>query len=107
MVMFFICNAVYAGYAGSLDVNRIRVHENSTYFATSPQLANTCSNWGEFFKFDHRTETGKAYLSLLITAKTTGQKIQLWYSESTAPGSDQTSGCVDKTLSVISGAALQ
>ena len=61
-ILFFTASNVYAGYAASLGINRIRTHEAGTYVGTSYQPSNTCSQWGEYFKFDHRTESGRAYL---------------------------------------------
>lgn len=107
-VSFHMNSAMAANlYAGNLDVSRLRVHNLSTYFGTTSQPAETCSAWGEYFKFDHTTETGKAFLSMLMTAKTSGQKIQVWYTSSTAPGTNQTSGCNDQTISILNGVALK
>lgn len=93
--------------AGNLDVDRIRVGATSTYFGVTPAPAGTCSNWGEEFIFDHTTETGKSYLSMLMAAKISKVKIQVWYEVSTAPGTDETTGCTSTTISTISIIALQ
>jgi hypothetical protein len=67
--------ALAAKFSANLEVGRVRVHESATYFKVTPQPIETCSSWGEYFKFDHRTETGKAFLGLLFTAKTAKAKI--------------------------------
>ena len=75
--------------------------EAYTMFSTIPQPANTCSSWGEYFKFDHKTETGKAFLSMLLTAKSSAQQIQVWYTASTAPGTNQSNGCNSAAVSDV------
>ena len=39
-----------AGYSGHVNVNRIRLGITAVLFGTDTQPANTCSNWGEYFK---------------------------------------------------------
>ena len=93
-------------YSSLMTIKRIRVHDHATFFGTTVQPPGTCNNWGEFFTFDHKTESGKAYLSLLLTAKATNKGIVLWYKESTAPGTDQSTGCDDLTTAVMIAVGL-
>ena len=92
-----------AGYAGKLSVNRIRMDDPIVYFGTTPQPASTCSNWGEYFKFDHTTPAGKSFLSTLLMAKASGKLLDVWYIESNAPGTDQSNGCAKDSLAVVTG----
>lgn len=92
-----------AGYAGKLSVNRIRMDDPMVYFGTTPQPASTCSNWGEYFKFNHTTPAGKSFLSTLLMAKASGKLIDVWYMESGAPGTDQSNGCDKDSLALLTG----
>jgi len=105
LIVLFI-NAANADYSGNTNVKRIRVHEGSTFVGFDPQPGNTCSSWGEHIKFDHTTETGKAYLSTLLSAKMSGKPVHLWYTASTLPGTNQTNGCGDSAMSVLTGVGI-
>lgn len=95
-----------SGFSGAMLVTRIRVHAEMAYVGTTTQPAGTCSAYGEYFKFDHRTAEGKAYLAMLMTAKASGKEVQIWYDDSTAPGATEADGCNDTTLSRIWGVAM-
>lgn len=106
MMMIFTTTA-NAGYASGLEVMRMRVHDDGeVYFGTSVQPTGTCSNWGEYFKFNHTTAEGKSLLSTLLSAKASGMKIAVWYVESTAPGTDQSTGCTNDSIALITGIGL-
>jgi len=96
-----------ATFSGGLEIMRVRVHaEGLVLFGASVQPANTCSSWGEYFIFDHTTASGKSLLSTLLTAKASGKTIQVWYINSTAVGTNQTSGCDSATMAKVTGIAL-
>jgi hypothetical protein len=65
-----------------------------------PYPTKTCSWWGVQFRFDGTTTQGKNLYAMLLTAKTTGKPIHIWYEDSTTPGTDQTNGCTESTVSV-------
>ena len=95
----------YAGYAGELKINRVYTNDSgSTYIGTSIQPANTCSSWGEYFTFDSTTAGGKNILSILLSAEVSGQSgqsIDVWYTNSSTPGTNQTNGCSLYTLTAV------
>lgn len=105
LVLWLYVVSAYAGYASSLEINRIRTHVGVTYVGTTPQPADTCSQWGEYFTFDHRSEDGKSFLTMLLTAKTTGKKVEIWYGESTTPGTDQSNGCT--SMATLQGVSIR
>ena len=109
VLMLLFAYEGYAAYAVDITVSRIRSHGNGyTYVNTAgAQPAQTCSNWNAYFKYDHTTETGKQYSSILIAAMAAGRKIDIWYNPSTAIGSDQSNGCDDAAVSDITGVALK
>lgn len=107
-ILALFAQASYAaGYAGNLSVNRIRMDDPLVYFGTTPQPASTCSNWGEYFKFDHTTPAGKSFLSTLLMAKASGKFLDVWYIESSSPGTTQANGCNRDALSVITGIGVR
>jgi hypothetical protein len=105
-ILISFAGTVNADYAGSSSVKRIRVHETGTYVGFDPQPANTCSSFGEYIKFDHNIENGKAFLSTLLSAKMSGKAVHLWYTASAAPGTNQNNGCTDSAMSVLTGVGI-
>jgi hypothetical protein len=103
---FTAVDANAAGYSGILSVARVRVHPAETYVGTSLQPSDTCSEFGEFYKFDHTTPHGKSLLATLLTAKATGKNVEIWYLPSTASGTNQTNGCNTSTMAVLTGVSL-
>ena len=106
LVISLVSGTVFAGYSGYVNIKRIRIDTIYAYIGTDSQPANTCSNFGEYFKFDNKTEAGKAFLSTLLTAKASGKLVEIWYSDSTVLGSNQDNGCNDSTLSNLSGVSI-
>jgi hypothetical protein len=98
----------FAGrYAGDLSVGRVRVLGNEVMFAVSPQPPATCSSFGENMRFLLETEDDYARYSMLLTAKASGQKVDLWYNDSTSPGTDHTNGCTSSTSATLYGLGLK
>jgi hypothetical protein len=104
--LFYSGSSLADEYAGGLTVARVRVHSTKLAFGTTSQPANTCNEYGEYFRFDPTTTSGKNWMAIVVTAKTTGKPIDVWYKASTAPGTDSNSGCSDSTNSVLTGIAL-
>jgi len=74
--------------------------------AVSVPPANTCSLWGYHFRFDATTPGGKNMLSILLAAKIAGKRVDVWYTPSSAPGTDHTSGCNAGTAAVLTNIGL-
>lgn len=100
LLLLLVAQQAFAGgYAGGLDVRRVYVdHLGKVHFGTSSQPANTCSNWGEYWIFDSNTKGGKQMLSVLLSAKLTYRKIDVWYEISSMPGTNQYTGCSDDAM---------
>ncbi len=99
---------VEAAFLGGVTIDRLRVHNGFAYVQTSVfPSKNACDLYSEYYKFDVKTEEGKAYLSALLAAKTTGAVVDVWYSISSAPGENQTSGCNENTVSTLQGVRLK
>lgn len=98
---------VFAVYFANQKVIRIRIDAGSTYVATTTLPSDACDNYSEYFKFNHKTEEGKAYLSALLAAKTSQTVIDLWYLPSTSPGTTAATGCTGNTMAVLTGIRLK
>jgi hypothetical protein len=93
-------------YAGSLNVRRIHVSNEICYVGTDSNPTGTCSEYNRQFKFSLKNNQGKAMYSIFIGAKLSGKKIDIWYTPSTAPGTDQTNGCNDTTMAIATQAGF-
>lgn len=100
-------NALAQEYASVLTIARLRVHEGYAQFGTSVQPKNTCSNYGEYFKVDLTTVDGRHFLATLLTAKAADKPIDVWYTTSSAPGTDATNGCNGTTVSVLKAVSIR
>ena len=62
-----------------MTVGRIRFDPDGyVYFGTTTQPAETCSNYGEYFRFDSTTPVGKQWAAALLAAKLSGQPVSIW-----------------------------
>ena len=95
-----------ADYAPDLEVTLIHVRD-FVEFSVSVPPGNTCSLWGYHFRFDATTPGGKNMLSILLAAKLAGKRVNVWYTPSSAPGADQTSGCNLGTAAVLTTIGLR
>lgn len=77
-----------------------------TYVGFVAQPSNTCDNWSQHMKFDSTTDGGKNMLSVLIAAKLSERRLDLWYSASDAPGTNNTNGCTQSVMAVLTGVGL-
>ncbi len=105
----FSCQA-FSGYAPNLSIDRYYVDANGfVNFGTTPQPVNTCSNWGEYFRFDASTPGGKNMLATLMSAKLLGKKVIIWYVDVNAAYVDtnQTSGCGAGTMSTLTNIGIR
>jgi hypothetical protein len=98
-------------YAGSLTVGRMFFSagpgtQTIILFAVTPPPSQTCSYYGVQFQFDTSTPQGKSWYALLLTAKATGKPIDIWYENSTTPGTNETNGCTPSTVSVVDAIGL-
>ena len=103
-----ITGVAFAGYSGGHTVGRVSVSQGGEVsFGTSTQAANTCNFYHFHLKFDSNTKGGKSMLSLLLSAKVSKSKIDVWYAPSSTPGADHTSGCTNSTMAVVRNIGLQ
>jgi hypothetical protein len=76
-------------------------------FGVSQIPAHTCTAYSsQEFVLDTSTPDGKAAYAVLLLAKATGKPIDVWYEDSTAPGTNETDGCGWTTMSVVDAVGL-
>lgn len=103
-ILFFVASqqTVSAAYAGSVTFKTMRgIGTPIAMVGFEVQPAGTCSNWGEHMQFDSSTELGKQLFSALLVAHTTKQSFDIWYTVSSAPDTDQFTGCAGATMAVL------
>ncbi|MBI3540848.1 MAG: hypothetical protein HY073_01715 [Deltaproteobacteria bacterium] len=98
----------FADTAGSLYPGLVNGSDgNFVYFSATTQPngggsrpPNTCLLAGAYdFKFDATTPKGKIWFALLLSAKMTGKRISVWYTDS----SNGANPCADATMAVSTG----
>lgn len=86
----------------NLSLARIRFSPDGfVYFGTTTQPAGTCSNYGEYFRFDSTTPLGKQWVAVIIAAKLSGAPITVWSYSSSAPGTDANTGCTVTAVATV------
>ncbi len=86
--------------AGGLTISRLATGTVTTVSVTGAPN-ETCDYWGARFHFESESEAGKNMLSLLMAAYVSGKKVIIWYNSSTAPGTNQSTGCTRETMSTV------
>jgi hypothetical protein len=108
-LLFFMCllsmvSGAQAGYIDGQDLNRVYVGSDGfAYFGTTVQPTGTCYYFGEYIRFDAKSDAGKAMLGVLLSAKAAQRKITVWYTDSTTAGTTHANGCTPTTMSVATG----
>ena len=96
-----------AGY-GEGTIDRYYVDSNGwVYFGLTGTLPGTCSYFIEQFRFDGSTAAGKNLLGVIVGAKLTERNVTLWYTDSSAPGTNHTNGCHAGTMAILTAAGIR
>ncbi|PCJ20483.1 MAG: hypothetical protein COB04_04310 [Gammaproteobacteria bacterium] len=94
----------FAEYAGGLKLHRVWTESSGfTYAGTTGTPSGTCDYYDGQVRFDTTTAAGKNMLSVILTARSTESKVDLWYTKSAAPGTDQSGGCRVHNMAVLTG----
>lgn len=99
--LFVLTSLAHAEYGVGVIKRFYAAQDGRVYFGLVTPLANTCSSFGEHFKFDASTPGGKNMLSTVIVAKMGEKTVNVWYTASLAPGTNETNGCNASTLSIL------
>jgi hypothetical protein len=90
----------------SQSVERFRIHANEAFLKLTGAPPATCTNHGEQFRVDTTTALGRQVVATLLAAQTTNRTVTVWYINSTAPGTTETTGCTSAAIAQITGIAL-
>jgi len=100
LLLLLLPAAAYAGYVADQVPNLI-YGSTTIKFGVDNQPSDTCAHFLRQFYFDATTESGKNMLSIMLAAKMANKKIDIWYTPSTTPGTNETNGCTPNTLAVV------
>ena len=96
-----------ADYIGSVQFQKILVDNDWCYVQVMDDVQDTCSYFYYRFKFKTTTNQGKIMYSALLLAKALKSPVDIWYTVSTAPGTDENNGCSPTTMAEASAVAFE
>ena len=107
LVLVLIANkSAHAGWAQAHIIKLVAISDGLVWVQTDAMPSDTCSYWGFNYVMNTNSAAGKQMFSLLLSAKITGNFVELWYDPSSVPGSDHYSGCVPFTMAGITQVGL-
>ena len=107
MVALLASSSAFAGY-GIGTVDRFYADDAGwVYFGTTVRLSGTCSYFIDHFRFNGQTAGGKNMLATLMAAKVAGASVHVWFTDSTAPDTNQNTGCNSSTMAVVTGLGIR
>jgi len=96
-----------AGFSGSVSIKDLYSGADGIVrFASTNQPAGTCDHWGWHLQFDASTSGGKTMLSTLLASKQAEKEVNIWYTDSSAPGTSQTNGCSAESMATLTGVSI-
>ena len=99
-IVIFLSTVSEAAYVGGQSISKL-YGSSAIKFGISNPSSDTCSYYGRQFIFDATTDKGKNILSILLAAKMANKNINVWYTASSQPGTDEKSGCNGSTLATV------
>ena len=99
-------HAAADGYSGPLTVATVNVGQGRATFGTTTQPTDTCSYFGYYFIFDSTTADGKSMYAMLLAAKLSARQVNVWYTPSSARGTNENNGCVPSAWAVLTQVAI-
>lgn len=112
--IFSVCLSVglsslaYAeNYAGDLSVGRVHLDNEICYLGITGSIDGVCSSYDRHLKFSVSSNQGKLMYSLIVGAKLAGKKIDIWYTPSSTPGTNESTGCGPSTMAVLTQVSLE
>ncbi|MCI5144902.1 MAG: hypothetical protein D3923_05085, partial [Candidatus Electrothrix sp. AR3] len=103
----FFSNYAAAEYIGNVEFQKIFVDNNWCYVQVDDDVSNTCSYFRYRFKFNATTSQGKLMYSALLMSQALKKKIDLWYTASSAVGTNETNGCNPTSIAEAYAIAIQ
>lgn len=93
--------AVSASYIGGKTTYSVYGNDYISFGVDAPPTNSVCDYHGRQFRFNAKTDKGKNMFAMLMAAELANRKISVWYTNSTAPGTDESSGCTTSTMAVL------
>lgn len=94
-------NLAVADYVGGSTISKLYGAKNMRFGVDNASTQNTCDYWGRQFIFDATSESGKNMFTIIIAANMAGKKVDIWFTPSLSPDTDQDSGCNGSTMAVV------
>lgn len=92
----FLSNQLPTSVFGSDDI----------LFGFSSTPSDLCNYYERQLIFDATTDKGKNMLSILLAAKLSGKKIDVWYTPSTSQGTTHDNGCSRTTMGILTNIGI-
>jgi len=100
LMSLFLANNSYAAFLANQSATEIYGSDDILFgFSSTP--SDLCKYYNRQLKFDATTEKGKNILSILLAAKMSGKRIDVWYTPSTTPGTTEANGCTRTTMGIL------
>ena len=107
-LVFVLFNGIaHAEYIGTVQFQKVFVENDWCYIQVTDDVPDTCSYFHYRFRFNTTTNQGKVMYSALLMAKALKSPVDIWYTVSSAPGTDENNGCNSTTMAVASAIAFQ
>ena len=94
-------SSVFANFTSGQTPKMIYGADTIRFGVDNPPAGKVCDSYGRHFQFNATTEGGKNILSMLLAAEMSGRKIDVWYTESSTPDTDEQSGCWTGTMATV------
>lgn len=104
-IILLIPATSFAGYVGNVLPSNMFGAKTIKFGVNNPP-SDTCNYYNRHFAFDATTDEGKNILSILLAVMMSGRVVDVWYTASTAPGSNQNSGCKESTMAVVTSIGI-
>lgn len=105
--LFILSLNANAAYVANAQLGRVHIKSNGyAYIQVSSPPTDTCDWNSEDFRFSYTTTAGQGLLSNLLSAKAANKPIYIWYTSSTTPGKNETNGCTETTMAIITGIGM-
>ena len=103
MALLFVSANTSADFLSGSTISKLYGAGTISFGVDNAPSASTCNYYNRHFKFDATTESGKNMLSIILAAYMSGKKISIWYTASSAPGTDHDNGCANRmaTMTLI------
>ncbi|GAA6168931.1 hypothetical protein [Sessilibacter corallicola] len=102
-MLFLLLMSISSSAAFIANTSTKNMYVNSfVYFGIDNAPEDTCNYFGRHFRFDATTEAGKNMFSVLLAAEMADRKIAIWYTESSVAGTNETNGCHQGNMALVS-----